>query len=302
MQDLKPIRVFLAVADALSFSQAARRLGMTPASVTRIVAALEERLGQQLLVRTTRQVSLTGAGAMIASRYRPVVAAFDRVSAEIDRESRPDHGLLRVNAPLSLGLRVLPGLVDAFRAHHPHIDLDVQLADRLVDIMTEPCDLAIRVSGPPSGSSTIWRKVCEVPRFVVAAPRFFKTHPRPDTPTALDPSAMLSYSSDGRPETWQFEKAATRHAVQASGAITSNNGDFLYDLAVAGRGMCLLPDFLVRAGLASGEVERVLPDWTLPSLWLTLYYPPYDSLPPLVARFTEFFETYIRDLGGMVFD
>ena len=301
MEDIKPIRVFLEVAEQLSFSGAARTLRMTPASVTRIVAALENRLGQQLFVRTTRQVALTSAGAMVAARFRPVVEAFDEATDDITRASRPDLGRLRINAPLSFGMRVLPDLTEAFRLAYPNIDLEIHLTDALVDIIAEDCDLAIRVSRPPTDKSTIWRKLCEVPRYLIAAPSLFERVPRPSNPDELETSLLLSYSATNRPETWEFHKGGQTRTIRAGSAIVSNNGDYLFGVASAGGGMCVLPDFITRPGLETGDVELVLPDWKLPSLWLTLYYPPYDKLPPLVATFNDFFEAYIRDLDGLIF-
>jgi len=301
MEDLKPIRVFLEVARHLSFARAATALKMTPASVTRIVARLETDLGQQLLVRTTRQVSLTSAGAIVVARYTPVVAEFDTITDEITRASRPDMGRLRINAPLSMGMRLMPRLVESFRLAYPRIDLEVHLTDALVDIISEACDLAIRVSSAPQDKSTIWRKVCEVPRYAVAAPGLLNRIGTPQSPDDMEASWMLSYGSGGRPETWEFRKGALRRSLRAGRHVISNNGDFLYGLAVAEGGICVLPEFIVSQGLATGEVIRVLPDWSLPSLWLTLYYPPYEQLPPLVATFTDFFEAYLRDLDGMSF-
>jgi DNA-binding transcriptional LysR family regulator len=301
MQDLKSVRVFLEVADRLSFASAARALQMTPASVTRIVAALEKEFGQQLLVRTTRQVSLTSAGSMVAERFRPVVEAFDRASQDILRAGNADLGRLRISAPLSLGIRVLPPLIEGFRLAYPRIDLDLQLTDRLVDIIAEDCDLAIRVSGPPSDKSTIWRKICEIPRSLVAAPALFERIVTPGHPDDLDPAFMLSYSETGRPESWLLRRGDEARSLRAGSGLKANNGDFLCRLAEEGGGICLLPDFIVRDGLQSGRLVRVLPNWHASSLWLTLYYPPYARLPPLVATFSDFFEDFMRGLDGMEF-
>lgn len=301
MENLKPIRVFLEVAEQLSFSGAARALKMTPASVTRIIAALETDIGQQLLVRTTRNVALTSAGAMVAARFGPVVQAFDQAAEEVTRAAKSDHGRLRVNAPLSFGIRILPDLMEAFRIAYPRIDLEVHLTDTLVDIMSEDCDLAIRVSRPPSDKSTIWRKLCEVPRHLIAAPSLFERVPQPQSPDDLSPELMLSYGAEGRAETWEFRKAGIARTVKAGSRLISNNGDFLYGVTCRGGGICVLPDFIVRPGIDAGDVVPVIPDWSLPSFWLTLYYPPYEQLPPLVATFTDFFETYIRDVDGLVF-
>ncbi|MEM9909617.1 MAG: LysR substrate-binding domain-containing protein [Pseudomonadota bacterium] len=302
MEDLKPIRVFLAVATHLSFSRAAQSLNMTAASVTRIVAKLEADLGQQLLVRTTRQVSLTSAGAVVAARMKPIVEEFDRTAREVASAARPDHGRLRINAPLSMGVRLLPGLVDGFRLAYPGIALDMHLTDRMIDVIEEDCDLAIRVSKPPTDKSTIWRKVCQVPRHAIAAPSLFNRIAIPERPEDIDPATTLSYSSDGTGEVWEFSAGSLTRTIRAGTQVTTNNGDLLYELAKAGCGICVLPDFIVASGVTRGEVIRVLPDWDVSGLWLTLYYPPYEQFPPLVATFTDFFESYVRDLDGLIFD
>jgi len=301
MQDLKPIRVFLEVAALQSFVAAAKSLHMTPASVTRIVARLEDEFGQQLLLRTTRQVSLTSTGAMIAARYSPLIAAFDKVDQELKRELHPHRGRLSINAPVSFGLRIMPDLVESFRLAYPNIDLDLRLTDRLVDIVSESCDLAIRISAPPTDKSTIWRRLCAVPMRAVAAPALLERHGTPERPEDLDPALCLSYGEQTEPEVWTFEKGALKRPVTAGRVIHSNNGDLLYALASRGVGMVVLPEFHVVEGLQRGDVIAVLEDWTLPPLWLSLFYPPYEGLPPLVSTFTEFFEAYLKDLDGFTF-
>jgi DNA-binding transcriptional LysR family regulator len=301
MQDIKPIRVFLMVVEHNSFAAAARSLAMTPASVTRIVAKLEQDLGQQLLVRTTRQVALTSAGAVVAARFGPLVAEFDRVTQDITRAAWPDRGRLSISAPMSMGMRLLPALLDRFRRAYPNIALDVRLTDALVDIVENSCDLAIRVSGPPTDKSTIWRKICEVPRHVVAAPRLFDGLQRPVTPDGLDPAICMSYSPVGRAENWKFRKAGVTRTVTAGGALISNNGDFLYALAASGNGIAVLPGFIANDGLTRGDVVKLLEDWTVAPLWLTLFYPPYEVLPPLVATFSDFFETHLREMAEFDF-
>ncbi|MEL7300645.1 MAG: LysR family transcriptional regulator [Pseudomonadota bacterium] len=297
MEQLKPIRTFLEVARQQSFSGAARSLGMTPASVTRIVAALEKDLGKQLLLRTTRQVSLTAEGAIIAARYRPVIEEFDAIGRELTQ--RRDAGRLRVNAPLSLGLRILPEVVAGFRLAYPRIQLEIQLTDALIDVIDADCDLAIRISRPPTDKSTIWRKLCDVPRHAVAAPALLQRMARPEEPGDLSAEHTMSYSADGGSETWEFSRGTTVRQHRAGTWVTTNNGDLLAGLATAGQGVCVLPEFLLARGLAAGELEVLLPDWTLPQLWLTLFYPPYETLPPLVATFSDYFESYIEGARGL---
>ena len=300
MIDLKPIRVFLAVAKANSFTVAARELGLAPASVTRIIAQLEQDLGTQLLVRTTRQVALTSAGALVVSRYQPLVEGFDAVTNDLMRAARPDAGHLRLTVPVSLGVQLLPQIIAAFREAYPEITVELNFTDMLLDVIEDHCDLAIRVSGPPADKSTIWRKLCEVPRHAIAAPGLFQNGVGPTDPADLREHTLMSYSHDGTPEQWEFSRNGTRKTLRAGDAILSNNGDFLYALALQGTGICVLPDFITAAGLGSGKVIKICPGWTLPSLWLTLFYPPYEKLPPLVGTFADFFETFINAHPALV--
>ena len=293
MIELKPLRVLRAVSDQKSFSLAARELDLAPASVTRIIAQLEKDLGTQLLVRTTRQVALTTAGATVLARYRPLLEGFDAVTEDLRREVRPDSGRLRLTAPVSLGVTLLPQVVSGFRLAYPNIAVDINFTDTLLDVIEENCDLAIRVSGPPTDKSTIWRKLCEVPRHMVASPKLFEHVQKPTHPADLEQAHMMSYSADGDAELWDLTQAGSKRSVRAGKRITSNNGDFLYALACAGDGICVLPDFITNDGLQSGEIIEVMPDWSVTSLWLTLFYPPYEKLPPVVATFADFFETYI---------
>ncbi|MEM9629050.1 MAG: LysR family transcriptional regulator [Pseudomonadota bacterium] len=302
MQDLKPIRVFLEVARLTSFAAAARHLGMTPATVTRTVARLEEDLGVQLLLRTTRKVSLTSTGAVVAARYGPLVEEFDQVIDDVKRASLPDRGRLRINAPMSMGLRLLPDLIESFRLAFPHVELQLSMTDHLVDIMEDGADLAIRISEPPTDKFTIWRKVCAVPRLAVAAPLLLERIDMPETPDDLHPEHCLSYSSDGTEETWHFRKDQMKRQVRAGRTIISNSGDLLHALVRRGAGIAVLPDFIVQRSLSTGKIRQILEDWTVSMLWLTLYYPPYEQLPPLVATFSDFFEAYIRDNEPELFD
>ena len=302
MQELKPIRVFLEVAAQQSFAAAAKTLRMTPATVTRVVARLEEDLGQQLLLRTTRQVSLTSAGALVAAKYRPLIEEFDRVQSDLYRETQPYKGRLSINAPMSFGQRLMPRLIDSFRLAYPNVELVIRMTDRLVDIVEEDCDLAIRLSEPPRDKSTIWRKICRIPRYMVASTEYIESHPRPQSPEDLSRLTCLSYGAGKEPETWTLQNGALKRRVTAGGEIVSNNGDFLFAMVRADAGVAVLPEFIVGAGLRDGTVQALLPDWTIPPLWLSLFYPPYEALPPLVATFTDFFEAFLVDIDGFEFD
>lgn len=291
MDDLRAIRTFLKVAELRSFAAAGRAMGRTPTAVTRAVSALEDSLGTQLLVRTTRSVALTSAGAVYAARVAPLVEGLQDAAATLREDSGTLTGTLRLNAPQSLGVRVLPGALAAFRDAHPEVALRVSLTDRFVDIMEEDCDLAIRISAPPRDKSTIWRKICHVERLLVAAP----DHPatRATCPEDIPPEQRLGYGATAAGEAWDLRGETRTASLRAGQGLTANSGDLLAPLAEEGRGVALLPRFIVDEALRAGRLVPVLPDWRPPDIWLTLYYPPYEVLPARVATFSDLFEAYV---------
>ncbi|MDF2235287.1 LysR substrate-binding domain-containing protein [Albimonas sp. CAU 1670] len=290
--DLETIRMFLEVAEQESFAAAARRLNVSPPAVTRAVGALEAKLGVQLLLRTTRQVSLTAAGAAYAARVRPLVEGIEAAAQDLRAEAGALSGRLRINAPLSLGRLLLPQAIAAFREEHPGVAFAVTLTDRLIDVMSEPADLAIRISGPPSDKLTIWRRICPVRRCLVASPGLLAREGRPRDPGDLAGRALLGYGAEAGPEVWELTHGPRRMRATAGTPVAANNGELIAELAARGEGVALLPRFIVEDQLRDGTLEEILPEWSAPQLWLTLHYPPYERLPRRVAAFSDFFETY----------
>ena len=227
MGELEALRIFLAVAEHRSFAGAARALGLTPASVTRAIAGLEAQIGTQLFKRTTRQVSLTAAGAAHAGRVAGPVAALAG-AAEAARESQGlTTGQIRVSVPMSLGLRVLPPVLSQFAALHPQTSVVLTLSDSFIDIVEEDYDLAIRISGPPGDKSTIWRKIVPVPRLLVAAPDYLRDHGTPEAPGDLAAHSCLSYADGPAPEEWKLTRGEIQRSHIARGRFCANNGDLL---------------------------------------------------------------------------
>ena len=298
MKDLHALRLFLLVAQTGSFAEAARQMGTTPASVTRAVAALEQDLGTQLLVRTTRKVSLTSDGAAFAARVGQLVGDLDAAMDSVRHSRDEAHGTLRLSVPVSFGLRVLPGLLTGFRLAHESVNLNVSMTDHFVDIVSGGFDLAIRISGPPSDTSTIWRKICAVERVLVTSPEAPEAVIR--SPEELRRERCLSYGLQPAGETWRLSRQREQRALRSGTAFASDNGDLLAQMAENGAGAAMLPRFIAADSLAQGRLVQVLPDWTPDPLWLTLYYPPYTKLPPLVALFSRYFEAEITrsDFAG----
>lgn len=291
--ELEAVRVFLAVAEKRGFAAAAAVLGMTPSAATRAVAALEARLGVQLFIRTTRTVALTAAGALYAERVRPLTAGLEQAAQETRETQGLVAGALRIAAPLSLGLKVLPSVLTQFGLVHASVRVALSLTDSFVDILDGSVDLAIRISGVPTDKSTIWRKLCPVPRLLVAAPGYLSARGAPDSPDDLAEHELLAYGTDPAGESWELRQGDKRSTIRAAGRFRADSGDLLAELAVNGEGIALLPRFIVADALASGRLVPVLETWLPGDLWLTLFYPPYERLPLRVATFSDFFEIHV---------
>ncbi|MBF2714253.1 LysR family transcriptional regulator [Agrobacterium vitis] len=288
MNDYKALRIFLMAAEKRNFAQVARELDMTPAAVTRAIAALEDDLGVQLFVRTTRQVSLTTDGAIYAAQIQPAFEALENARKDVMDTHKTDHGRLRISAPTWFGQQVLPRILSGFRERYPKISFEVSLGDGLVNIIDDDFDLAIRISAAPSDKFTIWRKISVVKRILVAAPgsRFADMQ----QPSELTPDDCLAYSGQSRRENWVLSDGSRSAIISAGRAFSANSGEVLARMAVEGAGVALLPTFHVAAHVHSGKLVHILQGWTPPDLWLTLYYPPYQALPPRIASFSKFFE------------
>jgi DNA-binding transcriptional LysR family regulator len=196
---------------------------------------------------------------------------------------------------MSLGLKVLPPVLSQFATLYPQTHVSLTLSDSFVDIVEEGYDLAIRISGPPDDKSTIWRKICEVQRMLVASPAYLRARGTPATPDDLADHACLSYRSDARDESWELSRGPSRRVHKAVGSFSANNGDILAQLAINGEGIALLPRFIVDEDIAAGRLVEILSGWDAPQIWLTLYYPPYERLPLRVATFSDFFEKWVTD-------
>ncbi|PZO65866.1 MAG: LysR family transcriptional regulator [Paracoccus denitrificans] len=298
MNDLRAYKVFLMAARVGSFAGVARQMNIAPAVVTRTVAQLEADLGVQLFVRTTRQISLTGEGAVFAARIEPLVHQLDHLRTELRDANKADEGQLRINAPMSFGEKVLPELLSAFHQSYPRISLQVALTDRHIDVVSADFDMAVRISEPPADKSTIWRKLCEVRRVLVAAPDSpFAALTHPDQ---LPPQACLAHAADSRAEPWVLTQGKSTVSLSAGQSISANNGDVLAKFARAGQGVALLPVFIVSDYIRRKELVPVLEGWQPPRLWLTLFYPPYKALPPRIATFSDFFEARIPEIVNRV--
>ena len=297
MDTLEAMRVFVAVAERNGFSAAAEALNLSTAGVTRQVAALERRLGTRLLNRTTRRVGLTSAGAAYYQRAVQLLAEFADLEAAISAQALQPSGLLRINAPVSFGIARLGPLLAGFRERYPQVTLDLALSDRLVDMVEEGYDIAIRITREPS-PALIARRLAPVRVLICAAPAYLAQAGTPRLPADLAGHQCLAYSYWADGGEWCLQGPdGGEQCVRVNGCLRANNGDVLREAALAGMGIIAQPDFLVDADLAAGRLVPVLPDHAMMPLSVFAVYTSRSHLAPKVRSFIDYLVEQLGDEG-----
>jgi DNA-binding transcriptional LysR family regulator len=280
-------QVFVRVADAGSFIRAAEQLDASNAAVTRQVAALEKHLGARLLHRTTRRISLTSSGEAFLEKARQILAyVAEAESLAGERRAQP-AGTLRLSAPLSFGMAHLSRLLPAFRARYPKLRLDIDLSDRVVDLVADGVDVALRITRQPS-ENLVARRIAPVRLALCAAPLYLDRRGAPKHPSELAQHDTLSYSYLSAGDTWQFSRAGETVAVRIDPAVHATNGELLRELALAGGGIILQPSFIVGSDLMRGTLAPVLPEWKMHELALYAVYLSARHLSPKVRAFIDY--------------
>lgn len=281
------LAVFAKVAEVKSFTKAAEALGLSKSAVSKHVAGLEERLKARLLQRTTRRLSLTEVGTALFARAQRIVAEVEEAERAVTTLSTEPRGTLRVSAPMSFGVRHLGPLVAEFMARYPELNVEMILNDRMVDIVEDGFDLAIRIAKLPD-SSLIARKLCPGRRVVCASPAYWRRHGIPKTPADLKGHNCLMYTYLLSPGELRFDGPAGPLTIPVAGTLHSNNGDILRSAALAGIGFYFAPTFLVGDDVRAGRLERVLPEYDDTSLSIYAVYPHNRHLSAKVRAFIDF--------------
>jgi DNA-binding transcriptional LysR family regulator len=291
LPDLEGLAIFAKVAELRSFSAAATDLGLSKPTVSKAVGRLEERLGARLFNRTSRRLALTDAGRALLTRAARVLSEAEAAESEARAQSAVPRGLVRLAVPMSFGVReVAPALPDFF-AQYPDMSVDLHLSDAIVDLIGEGFDLALRIAALPD-SSLLARRLCAVPRVLVAAPSYLKAHGTPKHPRDLTAHACLGYAYLPAPDVWRFtNKAGEEVTVRTSGPMRANNADALMPALLAGYGLAVQPLFLVREDIAARRLVALLRDWSLPEIALHLVVPPGGPRPARIQALTEFLRT-----------
>jgi len=281
------MRALVAVVDTGSFVRAAHALGLSKTAVSRLVAELETRLGTRLLHRTTRKLSLAGEGEVFHERCKQLLDGLAEAEAELTAHSGEVIGQLRINVPVTFGLLHLAPLWPAFMTMHPQVVLDVTLSDRLVDLVDEGYDLAVRIARLQT-SSLVSRQLTSTRLILCASPQYLHRHGMPAHPSDLAQHAVISYTLMAMGEQWEFEGPEGPVSTRVVPRMRTNSGDTCCAAAVQHQGIVLQPSFLVGAHLASGALVEVLPRYRSIELGIYAVYPTRKHLTPKVRALIDF--------------
>jgi len=298
-QDIDPndLLIFARVAELGSFSRAAERLGYPKSTVSRRLAALEQRVGERLLLRTTRRQTVTEFGLQLLEHARQVVAEVDAVAALSERRQAAPSGRLRVSMPSDFANLLLTDALAAFVALHPGIALELDLSARRVDLLGEGFDVAVRIGALPDDALLAARQLTVFSSGLYAATSYLAEHGQPATPEDLaQHNAVRLLGGNGEPVAWRLLRGDARWEGLAPGRITANAPELLIGLIRTGAGIAAVPDFFAMPWVRQGVLQRVLPDWCLPSQTASAVFPGRKLMP---AKTRVFIDMLLATLGGV---
>jgi len=288
VREQSDIAVFVRVVELGSFTKAADALGLSKAAASKVVNRLEQRLSARLLHRTTRRLALTEAGEALFSRSRAALSEIAEAENDVAQLTGKPRGMLRVTAPGYFGVTTLAPRLKEFRARYPDITLDLDLSDRIVDIVKERFDVAVRISAM-GDSSLVATRLAPCPTALVASPAYLRRRGTPKTPADLAGHEGIGYSIVKTPNEWRLRGPKGRTVtVTIQSAIRCNNDFALKQFALDGMGIVFFPRFFVEGELASGKLVQLLPDFPGPELAINAVYETRRHLLPKVAAFLSF--------------
>jgi DNA-binding transcriptional LysR family regulator len=279
--------MFAAVMETGSFVAAADRLGTSSGQASKLVSRLEGALGVRLLNRTTRAVAPTEAGQAYFDRLRPLLEAFDDLDRSVRNIAQVPKGRLRLTAPLTFGeLELVPALND-FAARFPEIALDVAFSDRLVNLVDEGFDMAVRI-GRPEDSSLVIRRLCDVRIIVVGTPAYLERHGEPAMPDDLAHHDCIVDTNFRDPDRWPFDLRDRVQIVSVSGRIRYANAQACLAAAEAGLGLARVPAFVAGEAIRSGRVRRLLAAYEPEPYGIHAVYPHSRHLAAKIRVLVDF--------------
>jgi DNA-binding transcriptional LysR family regulator len=282
------IQVFAQVVESGSFAKAAERLGLSTSAASRHVADLEAHLQTRLLNRTTRRVSLTESGRAFYERSVQLLADLEEAEQEAALAAVVPRGTIRLTTSVNFGVRHLAPAIAEFLALHGEVRFDVSLSDRIVDLVEEGFDLAVRI-GAAGADNLVARKLGETRLVPCASPQYLSAHPAPKAPEDLAGHNCFTYEYLAPRNIWRFrDSSGNERAVRVAGTLHSNNGDLLAEVAARGAGVVFEPAFIVGPDVRAGRLVPLLQEFTPPPVPIYAVYPSRKHLSAKVRRFVEF--------------
>jgi len=294
MDVMHSMAVFRRVVEAKNFSAVARETNMSQSTVSKHIAALEERLGTKLLNRSTRSLKLTEAGKEYYHHCIRILNDFQEAEASVGKGKIKPTGTLRISTSAAFGrICILPHLSEFFRIY-PDINVDLLFDDDYVDLVKEGIDLAIRI-GPLEDSTLIARKIGTTPRIVVASPDYLVKHGRPKKPADLVKHECLFYSLQKTPDLWYFNSTQKGdESVRVNGRLKASSPDAISDATMEGLGISVVCEWYVRDYIKQGHLKVILPDYRPTAYDIHAVYPERKFVPQKVKRMIEFLAEKVK--------
>lgn len=287
MDRIDCMRAFVEAVRVNGFAAAARSLDVPRSKVSKQIQALEEMVGVQLLMRTTRSLHLTAQGAEYFDSAQEILASLDEAEERARAGVGQISGVLKINAPLSFGTRVLAPLLPEFHRQNRLVELQVSLTDQLIDPVRGGFDVTIRIANL-ADSSLAARRIMPADRLLVASPEYLATTGTPQRPEDLAHHSFLHYGCTQGGTTLPLKRGSETVRVQPIGPAIADNGDVLATLAEAGMGITLLPRFIVDEALRAGRLVPILPEWKAPPIAVNALYPAAKRVPKKTRGFIDF--------------
>ena len=294
MDRFQEMQIFAAVAQDKGFSAAARRLGLSAASVTRAVAALEQRIGTQLLIRTTRSVHLSEAGQRYLEDCRRILAELQEAEDSAAGSHAEPRGQLTVTAPVLFGELFVTPVMAGYLTQYPDVSINALLVDRVVSMVEEGVDVAVRIGELPDSNQHAIR-VGEVRRVVCGSPRYLAEHGRPEHPQALTGLSVVATSATGQVRNWPFLEHGEPLIVRPEPRLVVTANQAAISAACLGLGLTRVLSYQVANKVAAGELEIVLAEFELPPLPIHVVYQGGRKAPARVRSFVDFTVNALRE-------
>ena len=294
MQDLNLFIIFARVVEAGSFAEAARRMDISRAAVSKAVAKLEKDLSTRLLLRSTRHLSLTETGIALSEHVARILTEAEHAEQVVNSLHAEPRGTLKVSVPSSFGTRHVAPALPCFLSRYPKIKIDLTITDRPGDLIEEGYDVQIRVTNEPD-PNLVARKIAPVRRILCATPQYFQQWGVPQTPEDLVKHNCLDCALSTEQSYWRFTGPEGKIKIPVSGTLRINDNDALAQAALHGLGIALLPTYTIGMELQKGRLQAALPEYLSVERHIYACYLPSRHLPKKISSFINFLSEHVGD-------